>query len=56
MRANKSMALHGYRTRHYSVGKPSVLIPNLVKRKFNVPRPNMIWVTDIEMVPTRRTS
>jgi putative transposase len=39
MRVNKIMALHGYRTRHYSVGKPSVLIPNLVKRQFNVEKP-----------------
>jgi putative transposase len=35
MRVNKIVALHGYRTRHYSVGKPSVLIPNLVKRQSN---------------------
>jgi PleD family two-component response regulator len=33
MRVNKIVALHGYRTRHYSVGKPSILIPNLVKRQ-----------------------
>ena len=52
MRVNKIMALHGYRTRHYSVGKPSVLIPNLVKRRFDVPRPNMIWVTDITYIRT----
>lgn len=42
MRANKIVALHGCRKRHYSVGKPSVLIPNLVKRNFHVARPNMI--------------
>jgi len=29
MRVNKIRALHGYRTRHYSASKPSVLIPNL---------------------------
>jgi putative transposase len=30
MRVNKIRALHGYRTRHYSAGKPSAFIPNLV--------------------------
>jgi putative transposase len=49
MRVNKIVALHGYRTRHHSVGKPSVLIPNLVKRQFNVERPNRVWVTDISV-------
>jgi putative transposase len=52
MRVNKIMALHGYRTRHYSVGKPSVLIPNLVKRQFNVEKPNSVWVTDITYIRT----
>ena len=47
MRVNKIRALHGYRTRHYSAGKPSALIPNLVKRNFDVSLPNKIWVTDI---------
>jgi len=47
MRINKIVALHGYRTRHYSVGKPSVLIPNLVKRQFNVERPNRATIGDI---------
>jgi putative transposase len=52
MRVNKIVALHGYRTRHYSVGKPSVLIPNLVKRQFNVERPNRVWATDITYIRT----
>lgn len=52
MRVNKIMALHGYRTRHYTVGKPSVLIPNLVKRQFNVEKPNSVWVTDITYIRT----
>ena len=29
---NKIRALHGYRTRRYVVAKPSVIIPDLVKR------------------------
>lgn len=52
MRVNKIVALHGYRTRHYSVGKPSVLIPNLVKRQFNVEKANRILVTDITNIRT----
>lgn len=52
MRVNKIVALHGYRVRHYTVGKPSVLIPNLVKRQFNVEKPNRIWATDITYIRT----
>lgn len=40
MRQNGLRALHGYRTRRVSVGKPSVLIPNVLKRQFTVTRPN----------------
>lgn len=52
MRLNKIIALHGYRTRHYSVGKPSVLIPNLVKRQFNLESLNEGWATDITYIRT----
>lgn len=52
MRLNKIVALHGYRTRHYSVGKPSVLIPNLLKRQFAVEKPNRVWTTDITYIRT----
>ena len=52
MRVNKIGALHGYRTRHYSASKPSVLIPNLVNRNFDVSRPNKVWVTDITYIRT----
>ena len=54
MQVNKIRALHGYRTRHYSSGKPSVLIPDLVKRNFDVSHPNKIWVTDITYSTPRR--
>lgn len=37
-------ALHGYRTRRWAVGKPSVLIANLFKRQFTATRPNTSWV------------
>jgi putative transposase len=52
MRQNDLHALHGYRTRRWSVGKPSVLIPNLLKRQFTVTRPNKAWVTDITYIRT----
>jgi putative transposase len=52
MRENNLRALHGYRTRRWSVGKPSVLIPNLLKRQFTVTRPNKAWVTDITYIRT----
>lgn len=52
MRVNKLRALHGYRTRRWSVGKPSVLIPNILQRQFTVTRPNKAWVTDITYIRT----
>jgi putative transposase len=45
-------ALHGYRTRRWSVGKPAVLIPNILQRQFTVTRPNKAWVTDITYIRT----
>jgi transposase InsO family protein len=38
MREYNLRALHGYRTRHWSVGKPAVLIPNRLQRPFTVTR------------------
>ena len=52
MREQRLRALHGYRTRRWSVGKPAVLIPNLLQRRFTVTRPNRAWVTDITYVRT----
>lgn len=52
MRVNGLRALHGYRTRRWSVGKPAVLIPNTLKRQFTVPRANKAWVTDITYIRT----
>jgi len=52
MRENGLRALHGYRTRRWSVGKPAVLIPNLLQRQFTVTRPNVAWVTDITYLRT----
>jgi putative transposase len=52
MRQNHLRALHGYRIRRWSVGKPSVLIPNLLQRQFTVTRRNKAWVTDITYIRT----
>jgi putative transposase len=42
MRENGLRALHGYRTRRVNVAKPSVLIPNVLKRQFTVSKPNRV--------------
>jgi hypothetical protein len=52
MRVNNLRAVHGYRTRRWSVGKPSVLIPNILERQFTVTRPSKAWVTDITYIRT----
>jgi len=52
MRANKIRALHGYRTRRCVAAKPSAIVPDLVKRNFDVIRPNKVWVTDITYIRT----
>jgi putative transposase len=52
MRVNQLRALHGYRTRRWSVGKPAILIPNLLQRQFTVTRRNKAWVTDITYIRT----
>ena len=53
MRENNLRAKGGYRTRRYVAGgKSAELIPNLVKRNFDVSQPNRIWVTDITYVRT----
>src|SRR3954469_11001701 len=52
MREHQLRALHGYRIRRMTVGKTSVLIPNLLKREFTVTRRNKAWVTDITYIRT----
>lgn len=52
MRENDLRALHGYRTRRWAVGKPAVLIPNLLQRQFTVTQPDRVWVTDITYIRT----
>jgi len=52
MRQANLRALHGYRTRRWTVGKPAVLIPNLLQRQFTATKPNTAWVTDITYIRT----
>jgi len=52
MRESGLRALHGYRTRQWTVGKPAVLIPNHLKRQFKVSHRNRAWVTDITYIRT----
>jgi putative transposase len=52
MRESGLRALHGYRTRRWIIGKPAVLIPNLLKRQFTVTRPDVAWATDITYIRT----
>jgi putative transposase len=52
IRASNLRALHGYRMRRCSVGKPAVLIPNILQRPSTVTRPNKAWVTDITYLRT----
>jgi len=52
MRESGMRALHGYRTRHIPVAKPTALIPNVLQRQFTVSRPNEVWVTDITYIRT----
>ncbi len=44
--------LHGYRTRKWTIGKPAVLIPNLLQRQYTATRPDRAWVTDITYIRT----
>ena len=52
MRENDIRAQPGYRTRRSDVGKPAKLIPDLVKRNFEVSKPNRVWVSDITYIRT----
>ena len=52
MRENDIRAQPGYRTRRSDTGRPTKLIPDLVKRNFEVSRPNRVWVSDITYIRT----
>ena len=46
MREHRLRALHGYRIRRWAVGKPAILIPNLLQRQFMATKPTRAgWVS-----------
>jgi putative transposase len=47
MRENGHRALHGYLTRRWEVGKPTVLTPNLLERQFSPTKRHAAWAKDI---------
>ncbi len=52
MREDGLRALHGYRTRRWTVGRLAVLTPNLLKRQFTATRPDVALVTVITHIRT----
>lgn len=52
MRENKIKALRGYKTPRSYYGRPSIIAPNRLERKFTVERPDCAWVTDITYIRT----
>lgn len=52
MRLNKIKAIRGYKTPRRIAGRPSIVAPNRVNRKFTVDRPDTVWVTDITYIRT----
>lgn len=52
MREDGLRALHGDCVRRWSIGTPSVLIPNILQRQFTVTLPNKVRVTDITYIRT----
>lgn len=52
MRANQIKAIRGYKKPRHIAGRPSIIAPNLVNRKFTVSKPDQVWVTDITYLRT----
>lgn len=52
MRTSRIKALRGYKAPRRIVGRPSILVPNKLKREFTVDAPNQVWVTDITYIRT----
>ena len=54
MRTEGLQAQRGYkRKNNYGGGDLSTVAPNLLKREFNVEKPNTVWVTDITYIRTQ---
>jgi len=52
MREHQLRALHAYRMLRWSVGKPSVLIPQSLPASVHVTRRNKAWVMDMTYIRT----
>jgi hypothetical protein len=52
MKANKIRALRGYKAPCPIAGRPSIIAPNRLNRKFTVDAPDQAWVTDITYIRT----
>ena len=50
MRQGGPRTLPGFPTRRWAVGKPSILIPNVLQRQLTVTRRNRAWVTDVPYI------
>lgn len=52
MRKSRLKAIRSYKRPRYVAGRPSVVIPNRLKREFSVDRPDRTWVTDLTYIRT----
>ena len=52
MKANDIKARHGYKIPRGIYGRPSIIAPNKLQRKFTVDHPDRAWVTDITYIRT----
>jgi putative transposase len=52
MRQARLRAQRRYRRPRYRAGRPSVLAPNRLQRRFTTEAPDMVWVTDITYLAT----
>ena len=52
MQLNRIKAVRGYKAPRRIAGRPSVVAPNRVQRKFAIVRANQVWVTDITYIRT----
>jgi putative transposase len=52
MQVNKIKAVRGYKAPRRIAGRPSIIAPNRLNRKFTVDAPDQAWVTDITYIRT----
>lgn len=52
MRANRIIALRGYKAPRTIAGRPSLIAANALNREFTVTQPDVAWVTDITYIRT----